>query len=264
MRKQSCFFVQNNFVEPITAPVAFYARQVGAHLEDRSSTSEFDADDCGIDWSQYAHVLPVGSVQFLRQLKKSVSLGKYILHDEVSFAATTWRDRLGAAMLNEVGQTVWAGDVAGLLAGAAMHVRPHSEDKAFNAKVFDVSSWAEMRADRAVAKGLLCWASSVKPITGEWRCWIVGGRLVEVSQYRLDGAMARVRGAPADVLAFATEVAQTWLPAECVVVDIARTPLGLRVLEFNPIHGSGWYAADAPTVLAAWLAWSAAQVNGRP
>lgn len=259
MRKQPCFFVQNNYVERITVPVALYARQVGAHLEDRSSTSEFDADDCGVDWSQYAHVLPVGSVQFLRHLKKSVSLGKYLLHDEVSFAATTWRDLLGAAMLNEVGQTVLAGDVGVLLAGAAMHVRPQSEDKAFNAKVFDVSSWAEMRAERAVAEGLLCWASPVKPITAEWRCWIVGGRLVEISQYRLEGAMARVRGAPEDVTGFAAEVAQTWLPAECVVVDIARTPQGLRVLEFNPIHGSGWYAADVPTVLDAWLAWSAAR-----
>lgn len=259
MRKQPCFFVQNNCVERITAPVALYARQVGARLEDRSSTSEFDADDCGVDWSQYAHVLPVGSVQFLRHLKKSVSLGKYILHDEVSFAATTWRDRLGAAMLNEAGQTVRVVDVAGALAGAAMHVRPHSQDKAFNAKVFDITGWAEMRAERNVADDLLCWASPVRDISAEWRCWVIGGHLTEISQYRLAGQSARVRGAPTDVAAFAADVVHTWLPAACVVMDIARTPQGLRLLEFNPINGSGWYAADVPTVLGAWLAWARTQ-----
>lgn len=263
MKNPPCFFVQNNYVERITVPVANYARGAGLCLEDRSSFAEFDADDCGIDWSTYGHILPIGSVQFLRKLKKSKSLAAHIHHDDYSFSATTWKERLGALMLNEVGQVVLAGDVPELLAGGALHVRPNAVDKAFHAKVFSLGSWAEMRTDRGIADGLDCWASPAKEINGEWRCWFVGHTLVEISRYRKDGAMARMRGAPAEVVEFASTIAVTWLPAECVVMDIALTPDGPRVLEFNPIHGSGWYAADVPTVLEAWLAWSQ-RPAGRP
>ena len=237
-------------------PVANYARGAGLCLEDRSSFVEFDADDCGIDWSVYGQILPIGSVQFLRKLKRSKSLAAYIHHDDDSFSATTWQERLGALMLNEVGQVVLAGDVPELLAGGALHVRPNAEDKAFHAKVFSVEGWAEMQAERNVAADLDCWASPSKEINGEWRCWFVGRTLVEISQYRKDGTMARVRGAPSEVVEFAAMIGRTWLPAECVVVDIASTPKGPRVLEFNPIHGSGWYAADVPTILKAWVAWA--------
>jgi hypothetical protein len=71
--------------------------------------------------------------------------------------------------------------------------------------------------------------------------------------------MALERGAPADVAAFAATVAKDWLPAPCVVLDVAQTAEGLHILEFNPIHCAGWYAAEVDIVLQAWLAWSTSQ-----
>ena len=37
---------------------------------------------------------------------------------------------------------------------------------------------------------------------------------------------------------------------------IALTPEGYRVVEFNPIHSAGWYAANTARVLRAWFDWS--------
>ncbi|WP_199028844.1 hypothetical protein [Ralstonia sp. ASV6] len=66
MSESVAIFVQNNYVERLTAPVAIFARAAGITLYDRSSTTNFDPDDCGIDWTGFRFVLTYGSVQFLR------------------------------------------------------------------------------------------------------------------------------------------------------------------------------------------------------
>ena len=47
--RQPAFFLQNNLVERLTAPVARFARANNIAPVDRSSTQEFDPLDCGID-----------------------------------------------------------------------------------------------------------------------------------------------------------------------------------------------------------------------
>ena len=250
------FFVQNNHVERLTIPVAQFARGGGYALEDRSSSRDFDPDACGIDFSEYAPVLPYGSVQFVRSLKGSKALAPYIHHDEERFAATCWLDRLGDRMLNAGGMTIAAEDVPSLLAGADFHVRPNAEDKAFHAQVFDLDAWMRMREGRAFRDDLVCWASPVREIVREWRCWVVGGEMVGASLYRQDGKRELKEGAPSHVGNFVREVASDWMPAECVVLDVAESRDALRAIEFNPIHSSGWYAGEVPRILGAWLDWS--------
>jgi hypothetical protein len=258
MMRQPCFFVQNNRVQRVTIPVAQFAHQAGVALEDRSSFHGFNPEDCGIDWDRYHPVLPYGSVQFLRKLKQTL-LAPYVLHEDESFASTTWQARLGEQLLNTGGGEVLASDVPDLLAHADLHIRPNAEDKAFHAKVFDAPAWAAVVKERDIKAELTCWASPVKAILAEWRCWLVGGEMVEVSQYRHNGQMARERGAPVEVHTFVGQIARQWLPAPCVVMDVALTPEGLHVLEFNPIHGSGWYAAEPAKVLRPFLDWTCRQ-----
>lgn len=258
MKTAPCFFVQNNYVERITVPVAKFARDNGYVLVDRSSTAEFNAADCGVDWGEYCPIFPYGSVQFIRKLKAIPALRKFVLHEELQFSATQWRESLGFTMLNSEGCLVRVEDVLDMLDTGPLHVRPNFEDKAFNATVFDIETWAVMLAGRRPSAGLECWASPSQPLGREWRCWIIGGVFVESSQYRDNGKSAVSRGTPDAVTAFASKVAQAWSPAPSVVMDIAETPSGFKVIEFNPIHCSGWYAADVPRVLRAWLDWAVA------
>lgn len=255
MAKQPCFFVQNNWVTRVTIPVAEYARQAGIALEDRSTYNDFNPEQCGIDWDAYHPVIPFGSVQMLRKLKQSF-LAPYVLHDDDAFASTTWQTHLGEQLLNTGGMTVPAADVPTLLQTTDLHIRPNAEDKAFHARVFDSKAWEAVVAERNIRPELLCWVSPVRTILSEWRCWLVDGKLVEASQYRKDGEPHRIRGVPSSVASYVDWIAKQWLPVPCVVMDVALTPEALRVIEFNPIQGAGWYAAEPAAVLKPLLDWA--------
>lgn len=253
--REPAFFVQNNYVERLTVPVASYAREHGIALEDRSSFVGFDPDDCGIDWSAYSFVLPYGSVQFIRKLKAS-SLSPFILHDEDRFATSAWAPIFGVEALNGGGTIISVGQVTDHLArNGSLHLRPDTVDKAFVGGVFDSTAWATLRGDRELADDLACWVSPVAAIEAEWRCWIVGGKVIEVSKYREAGQHVRARETGVEIYAAAKRLADHYLPAPCVVLDVARVARQYVLVEFNPIHCSGWYAANVGAVLDAWLAW---------
>lgn len=253
------FFVQNNYVERLTVPVALYARSHGIALEDRSSFKEFDPDDCGIDWGQYDLVLPYGSVQFARQLKNS-SLAPFILHDESLFATSAWAAEFGADALNGAGRQATAVEVATLLHDGPYHLRPDMVDKAFVGGVFSSTEWEKIRSERDLSDDLACWASPLQAIDKEWRCWVVGGQVVEISKYREAGQMALEREADSAVWAAAQRFADRYLPAPCVVLDLAFVQDGYKLVEFNPIHCAGWYKAQVDIVLDAWVAWAKANM----
>lgn len=257
MRKPT-FFVQNNYVERLTIPVALHARHAGIELLDRSTNAEFDPDNCGIDWSLYGPVLPYGSVQLARQLRESVALRQYVHYDAAAFTYAAWLEHSKSDMLNGGGRLMGAGEVAAALEDGPLHARPEFVDKAFHAAVFDPESWADVVRSRNLSPDLQVWVAEPKTLGAEWRCWIVGGEVVEVSQYRQSGEKAVAQEADVRVWAEARAHAAGWLPARCVVMDLAETPAGIRKVEFNPIHCSGWYAADVGKVMDRWLDWSVA------
>lgn len=255
--KKPVFFVQNNHVTHLTIPVSEFAHAHGYALEDRSSTATFNPDDCYIDWDQYHPVLPYGSVQFVRHLKKSPRLGRYMMYSEEAFSTAYWSGIFGTRAVNHRGKLVAAADVPGLLQGGQkLHVRPDREDKAFIAAVFDAAGWERIRQERNLAPELLCWAAPVVTLHGEWRCWVVGGKVIEISQYRDEGKSHRVLETRHEVHAAAQALADVYLPAPAVVLDMALTDEGFQLLEFNPIHGAGWYAARVAYVLQYWLDWA--------
>lgn len=252
--KPTAILVQNNYVERITVPVAKYARENGVELVDRSSSAEFDPDNCGHDWSSYGHVIIYGSVQFLRKCKNS-SLSRFVQHDEELFSTKTYAPILGHHALNHAGRLVTVQDILENFGSERIHLRPDRVDKAFTGSVHTHKSFLALANDRErpLAPDLLCWASPVLRIDAEWRCWILHGRVVEISQYRKDGRMDYKREIHQEIFAIAVDLSNRYLPAPCVVMDIALTDDGYSVIEYNPIHSSGWYAADVSTVLDAWI-----------
>lgn len=255
MRKP-CFFVQNNYIERITARVAQYARHNDIDVVDRSCIAGFDPDKLEIDWSQWHPILPVGSVQFLAALRQSPTFAPYIHHDEESFSSPKCLAEFGSRMLNHGGFLVKAGDIGEHLRQSTLHIRPSKVDKAFTAKVFDTDSWQIIYAERELSHSLECWASPPIVITGEWRCWVVDGQVIDISRYREGDRMAVNRDVPVEVWDYARSNTGGWLPAPVVVMDIAETPAGLRIIEFNPFHSSGWYAGEDNRIITAWLNWS--------
>lgn len=251
-----CFFLQNNHIERLTIPIALHARERGYGLEDRSSHQDFDADQCGIDWSQYETVIPFGSVQFIRSLKRS-SIGQFVMHDEAMFGTSVWSEIFGQDTLNADGFCIDAAQVPQLLAQRGrMHLRPDSVDKAFIGAVHDVESWTALLSNRRIDDDLVCFASPLKTIEHEWRCWIIDGQVVEISRYMTLGKLDTQSENTPELFEAAQVMANRYLPAPCVVMDMALCEGSYKLLEFNPIHCSGWYKADVSKVLDLWAQWT--------
>ena len=87
--------------------------------------------------------------------------------------------------------------------------------------------------------------SPVCDIIQEWRFFLVDGEVVAGSQYRHDG-ITRIREPIApEVWDRARRLAEGWVPSPHCVMDVCLTREGdMKIVEFNSINSSGFYAAD--------------------
>lgn len=132
-------------------------------------------------------------------------------------------------------------------------LRPTADSKLFSGQVFDWDSfreWRERTRDHVPAhtRIMMC---APKPLYGEYRTWIVDGRVVTASQYRQGSTVLYNPDVPGDILTFAQECADLWSPAPAYVLDVASTPEGLRIVEVNCINAAGWYRGNVGKIVQA-------------
>lgn len=90
-----------------------------------------------------------------------------------------------------------------------------------------------------------------QPIAAEWRWFIVGGKVVSGSQYRIHNQLRKERVTCQKMIAEAQTFADKWLPDPCCVMDLALVHGELKVIEFNTINSSGFYDNDIPAIFKA-------------
>ena len=56
---------------------------------------------------------------------------------------------------------------------------------------------------------------------------------------------------PKYVINYVQTIIDKWLPSPSVVIDIALTDKGLKIIEFNNINSSGFYAIDVAKYVCA-------------
>lgn len=88
-------------------------------------------------------------------------------------------------------------------------------------------------------------------ILGEWRWFIVNGKVINGSQYRRMGQPHRKQVTIQVRKDHAQELADKWLPHPNCVMDLAMTSNGWKVVEFNCINSSGFYDNDIPKIVQA-------------
>lgn len=97
--------------------------------------------------------------------------------------------------------------------------------------------------------------SEPKHIVAEWRWFIVGGKVVDGSWYRLNGELVKTHVSDPELIAEAQKFADGWLPHQCCVMDICELADQTRkVIEFNCINGSGFYGHDIKKIMQTWHA----------
>lgn len=261
MPHKPVFLLQNNYFDQIgrlIQPCLDFCNKNDHQFIDRSLTDTFDPEKVGIDWNTVPGVVIYGSVGWIKRCADS-ALAPWTFYDRQRFAATSWAPAFGENALNGNGEVQTVSEITRRLErGERVHIRPNRDDKAFNGAVYDIASWENMlklrheRHQTLPDSQLECWASPVKEIEAEYRCWFIDNALIDVSMYRNNGELCLQRETSDEVLKAATDLAAKHLPIATIVMDIAKTQDGYKVIEFNPINSSGWYAASTETVLSRW------------
>lgn len=85
----------------------------------------------------------------------------------------------------------------------------------------------------------------------EFRVFVVAGRVVTGSLYKLGDCVRCSSDVPPDVMRFEQDCVQQWAPNRAFAIDIAVTPQGLRVLGVNSANSGGFYAFDVGRLIDA-------------
>jgi len=93
-----------------------------------------------------------------------------------------------------------------------------------------------------------------KTLEAEYRFWVVDDQVSTASRYKMGGRVVYDRTIDADIEAFISMLCgrrspDYWRPESAYVMDVARTPDGIRVVELNTINSCGFYAANVPKLV---------------
>lgn len=257
--------VQNNFVTRLTAPLAIATRERGIDLHDVSSGERASANP--LPKGDWAPVLVVGSVMFVHQwARDDAELARWVFWDDAQYDAVVWAERMGGRYLNADGYETTVGDLQRDLR-SARHIRPRSgikmvgdkeptEDQAGRRSLPGMVVTPETVGIFGIDPETAVWASVPQEIFAEVRIWMIGGRPAAGSTYRIGGEHVRLSGHRyvGECMDTARADHDRWHPGRHYVVDYAMTGEGWRIVEYNPIHSSGWYDADPGAVLDAYMA----------
>ncbi len=129
-------------------------------------------------------------------------------------------------------------------------VRPDEDSKAFDGGTYGDPS--ELRAALgSTDPSVIVVRGRVITVDAEWRCFVVGGEIIDSSEYRRAGSPSFHRGAPPRVLDLVEAALAQWSPAPVTCIDVASSGAHFGIVEANCFNAARFYAADAATVLAA-------------
>jgi hypothetical protein len=130
-------------------------------------------------------------------------------------------------------------------------IRPVADDKSFNGQIMDVAEFLDwqktmtkMEDSSTISKDDLIVLAPLREIYAEYRFYVVNGIVVTGSLYKSRDTVVYVECIDERISDFAQSMASCFNPLRTMVLDIADTPYGLKVLEANSISSSGFYAID--------------------
>lgn len=139
-------------------------------------------------------------------------------------------------------------------------VRPVDDTKSFTGRVFQPPEFAQWQRDvealgpsydGPLTLATLVQVTTPRTILQEVRYWVVGGRLVSRSTYKLGSQVRYESRVDERFDLFAMEMVALWQPLPAFVLDVCDTPEGLRIVEINTLNSAGFYAADIQQIILA-------------
>ncbi len=203
-----------------------------------------------------------GATTLVRNVARAGRWRPGVYFDEARFAFEALLAGYGDLLLNADSEVL---TVRALLArdtadDAEFFVRPAADLKEFTGGVMRFGALRVWGDGLAGTVGPLSLDTRVqlatpKNVRREWRTILVGGRVVAASRYRTAGRLDPSDDVPDEVRDFAEGCAARYAPAPVFTLDVGEVTEGLRVVETNCFHSSGFYACDARAIARAVTAW---------
>lgn len=130
--------------------------------------------------------------------------------------------------------------------------RPTADTKSFSGQLFSREKWEDWVQEAIANDALKTLTAETKVLIAplkdtqqEVRCWVIGGKVISASRYKLGGTILYENY---DNETFYTDFAQKMVdiyqPAEAFVLDVCLSDNQLKVVEINCINCSGFYHVD--------------------
>jgi len=139
-------------------------------------------------------------------------------------------------------------------------IRPVEDSKSFSGTVMtwdEFESWRSgilaLENDMWILDGdTIISVASTKIIYTETRFFVVDGKIVTYSEYKSGNRVHYSHDLVSEnVIKFAEEMVERWQPDRAFVLDIAETPLGMKVIEINCFNSAGFYDCNVAKIVDA-------------
>jgi ATP-grasp domain, R2K clade family 3 len=145
------------------------------------------------------------------------------------------------------------------IADEAFFARPIKDSKVFSGQVFSQTAWkayAQISKDidtvNTITEDTKILVAPLKHIQQEVRCWVVGGKVVTASRYKLGNKAIYANYDDASFFVdFAQKMVDIFAVAEAFVIDVCLVNDALKVVEVNNINSAGFYACTMEKLITA-------------
>jgi len=142
--------------------------------------------------------------------------------------------------------------------GGRYFIRPCDDSKVFHAGIFNMISWNKFRHDMLTSghsdnltEETLMQVASTKEIQKEFRFWVVDGRIVTASIYKMYNRPIFNGIVDDGATEFCQEMVNKFQLAKAFVIDICLTNNKWKIVECGCINCAGFYSADMQKLIVA-------------
>ena len=239
----------------IVKPVPFTSIILPADFDSMTQDVETTPEP---EFDQDQKIMVMGATSLTRIAKeRGWTPGTYL---NENFDFSVWRDGFGKRFVLNYDATVGTVFDIEIPKGDWLFARPVLDSKSFTGTLFsayDLGNWLqsvsviEEEEFQPLHKNTEIMIASAKTIYAEYRMFVVNDRVVTGSLYKSGNTVRADENVDQDVIDFTKQMVKKWTPAKAFVIDIARTPDGLKVIEINNINSSGFYAANVQKIVKA-------------
>lgn len=138
--------------------------------------------------------------------------------------------------------------------------RPTGDTKSIKSQVYSAKGWKDLveLANSSVPvtpqspRGARVLLATPKDTQQEVRCWVVNGKVVTASRYKLGFRVVKQNYDDESLFVdFAQSMVDKYQPAEAFVIDVCLSNDELKVVEVNCINCSGFYHANMSKLVEA-------------